>query len=244
MAANNYFNYLNQRTPLAGGAGSFDGRQGVTAPGGFSYFEEDQGPKPPGIFSQETTKEKKGSFPKRLKKISDIGIKGIQRSESEITKNAREYAQFLAGQIERGERTPIEASDLYADFGLSYGVPGAFKTAADLGSMTGGTLSTSTVEKYRPYQEFAAKTLGISWNPEDYEGIEAAATSMGKTSPEAFSRLLGQVMLNSPEYIKKNPLAFSANLPAGGYYGVGYQAPGGGFTGTYRFKPPSTVSYS
>jgi hypothetical protein len=244
MAANKYFGYLNPRTPYANASAAANGKQAVTGPGAFSYFGAEDAPKRPGIFSQEGTKEKQGSFPRRLKKISDIGIKGIQRSESEITKNAQEYAQFLAGQIERNERTPLEASDLFADFGLAYGVPGAFKTAAELGSMTGGALSTSSVEKYRPYQEFAAKTLGISWNPEDYKGIEAAAASMGKTSPEAFSRLLGQVMLNSPEYIKKNPLAFSANLPAGGYYGVGYQAPGGGFTGTYRFKPPSTVSYS
>jgi hypothetical protein len=51
-------------------------------------------------------------------------------------------------------------------------------------------------------------------------------------------------MLSSPEYVRKTPLAFAANLPYGGKYGVGYQTPDGTFTGTYRFKPPSTVNYS
>jgi hypothetical protein len=51
-------------------------------------------------------------------------------------------------------------------------------------------------------------------------------------------------MLTSPEYIRKTPLAFAANLPYGGQYGVGYSLPDGTQTGTFRFKPPSTVNYS
>jgi hypothetical protein len=192
----------------------------------------------------DTKKNDSSSFNRYLRKIGNLGIKNIQKRDKDIAQNAQDYAQFLAGQVSRGERSPTEASDLYADFGLAYKVPDAFKTAADLGSMIQGAAPTGTVERMRPFQEFAAKSLGISWSPEDMKGAEAAAASMGKTSPEEFSRLLGQTMLNSPEYIKKNPLAFSANLPFGGAYGVGYQAPGGGFTGTYRFKPPTTVDYS
>lgn len=231
-ADNNYFSYMANRTQPA--ADPF----GIAGP-----TPETKTEKAPGIFSPDYGKEKKGSFGRKLRKIADIGIKGTQKFDTEITRNAQEYAQFLAGQVGRGERSPIEASDLYADFGLAYGVPGAFKTAAQLGSMAQGTAPTGTVERMRDFQEWAAKSLGISWGAEDVKGVEAAALAMNKTSPEAFARLLGQSMLNSPEYIKKNPLAFSANLPFQGYYGVGYQAPGGGFTGTYRFKPPTTVSY-
>ena len=71
-----------------------------------------------------------------------------------------------------------------------------------------------------------------------------AARAANKTSPEAFLNLLQADLMSSPEYIRKTPLAFAANLPYGGKYGVGYQTPDGTFTGTYRFKPPSTVNYS
>lgn len=181
---------------------------------------------------------------KKLTKIGNIPIKQIQKTEADIIESAPEYAQFLAGQVTRGERSPVEASDLFADFGLSYGVPGAFKTAEELGSMAMGQAPEGVVERYRPFQQFAAKQLGIGLTEEDIKSTEAAARALGKTTPEAFSQFLGQKMLSSPEYIRKTPLAFAANLPFGGQYGVGYQTPGGTFTGTYRFKPPSTVDYS
>lgn len=181
---------------------------------------------------------------KRLTKIGNIPIKQIQKTEEDIIESAPDYAQFLAGQVTRGERSPIEASDLFADFGLAYGVPGAFKTAEELGSMAMGQAPEGVVERYRPFQQFAARQLGIGLTEEDIKSTEAAARALGKTTPEAFSQFLGQKMLSSPEYIRKTPLAFTANLPFGGQYGVGYQTPGGTFTGTYRFKPPSTVDYS
>ena len=189
-------------------------------------------------------KKKSGLGTKKLTKIGNIPIKQIQKTETDIIESAPEYAQFLAGQVTRGERSPIEASDLFADFGLAYGVPGAFKTAEELGSMAMGQAPEGVVERYRPFQQFSAKQLGIGLTEEDIKSTEAAARALGKTTPEAFSQFLGQKMLSSPEYIRKTPLAFTANLPFGGQYGVGYQTPGGTFTGTYRFKPPSTVDYS
>jgi len=192
------------------------------------------------------TKKKggKGLGTEKLMKIGNIPIKQIQETETDIIESAPDYAQFLAGQVTRGERSPIEASDLFADFGLAYGVPGAFKTAEQLGSMAMGQAPEGVVERYRPFQSFAAKQLGIGLTEEDIQSTEAAARALGKTTPEAFAQFLGQKMLSSPEYIRKTPLAFTANLPFGGQYGVGYQTPKGTFTGTYRFKPPSTVDYS
>lgn len=181
---------------------------------------------------------------KKLTKLGSIPIQQIKKTEADIIESAPDYAQFLAGQVTRGERSPVEASDLFADFGLSYGIPGAFKTAEELGSMAMGQAPEGAVERYRPFQEFAAKQLGIGLTEEDIKSTEAAARALGKTTPEAFSQFLGQKMLSSPEYIRKTPLAFTANLPFGGRYGVGYQTPEGTFTGTYRFKPTSTVNYS
>jgi len=193
----------------------------------------------------KATKKGKGGFgSKKLSKIGNIPIKQIQQTEADISRTAPDYAEFLAGQISRGERSPIEASDLYADFGLAYGIPDAFQTAATLGSMSMGAAPEGAVERYRPFQQFAAKQLGINLSEQDIKSTEAAARALGKTSPEAFSQFLGQKMLSSPEYIRKTPLAFAANLPYGGYYGVGYSQPDGTQTGTYRFKPPSTVDYS
>jgi hypothetical protein len=194
------------------------------------------------------TKEKKGKGgglgTNKLFKIGNIPIKQIQRTEKDLTQSAPDYAEFLAGQVSRGERSPIEASDLYADFGLAYGIPDAFKTASTLGSMAMGAAPEGVVERYRPFQQFAAQQLGINLSEQDIKSTEAAARALGKTSPEAFSQFLGQKMLTSPEYIRKTPLAFAANLPFGGQYGVGYSQPNGTQTGTYRFKPPSTVDYS
>lgn len=179
-----------------------------------------------------------------LKNIGKGAVKDIRQSDSSIAKQAPEYAQFLAGQVSRGERSPLEASDLFADFAFAYDVPGAFQTASELGRLQMGKAPKGVVERYRPFQAFAAKALGIGLSEEDVKLTEKTARALGKTSPEAFSQLLGQQMLSSPEYIRKTPLAFAANLPYGGKYGVGYQTPEGTFTGTYRFKPPTTVDYS
>jgi hypothetical protein len=240
MAGNNFFDYLNQKSSedseVSDRLGAIEKALGITEASPFS-----------GAMGSQPTKEKKkegGLGTGRLNKIGNIPIKQIQKTEAEIRNNAPDYAKFLAEQIGRGERSPIEASDLYADFGLAYGIPDAFKTASTLGSMTMGAAPTGAVERYRPFQQFAAKQLGINLSEEDIKSTEAAARALGKTSPEAFSQFLGQSMLTSPEYIRKTPLAFAANLPYGGQYGVGYSLPDGTQTGTFRFKPPSTVNYS
>lgn len=246
MAGNSPFSYLNKRTSgdteeVSERLGAIEEKLGiapVTALGSFFGGE------------QAKPTEKKGgstgfkSALKRLTKIGNIPVNQIQKTEEVTKESAGDYAKFLAGQVSRGERSPIEASDLFADFGLAYRIPDAFKTAEQLGSLKAGLAPEGTVEKYRPFQEFAARSLGIGLTEEDVKSTEAAARALGKTSPEAFSQFLGQKMLSSPEYIRKNPLAFAANLPYGGQYGVGYQTPGGTFTGTYRFKPQSTVDYS
>jgi hypothetical protein len=240
MAGTNFFNYLNRGSSgdseVSDRLGAIEEALGIkkTSPLGSAL-------------NPEPTKEKKsdgGIGTKKLTKIGNIPIRQIQKTEENIKSTAPDYAQFLAGQISRGERSPIEASDLYADFGLSYGIPDAFKTASTLGSMTMGAAPTGAVERYRPFQQFAAKQLGINLSEENIKSTEAAARALGKTSPEAFSQFLGQAMLTSPEYIRKTPLAFAANLPYGGQYGVGYSLPDGTQTGTFRFKPPSTVNYS
>lgn len=232
MAGNNYFDYLNQTND------AMDREQAVNARAAAERFSN-----LPGTRSVTEENENKGAFARRLGKLSRYGEKQIKLSDKQIRQNAADYAKFLAGQVSRGERSPIEASDLYADFGLAYNVPGAFSTAEQLGSMAGGLAPEGTVEKFRPFQTFAAKQLGVTLTEDDIRETEEAARVLGKTSPELFSQFLGAKLLSSPEYIRKNPLAFAANLPYNGRYGVGYQS-GGSFTGTYRFKPPSTVDYS
>jgi hypothetical protein len=245
MEENNFFSYLNAKKT----AQNFQNNQfpaGVTT--------EDSGQKGlnssrfsnlPGVKSLTEDGEKKGGgFSRRLKKIGDVGIRGIQRSQIEITRNAADYARFLAGQVGRGQRSPLEASDIYADFGLAYGIPDTFKTAEQLAGLSSGLAPEGTVEQFRPFQTFAAKQLGVDLTEQDIKETEAAARALGKTSPETFSQFLEAKLLTSPDYIRKNPLAFTANLPFGGRYGVGYQTADGGFTGTYRFKPPSSVDYS
>lgn len=245
MAGNSYFDYLNRRTSgsteeLSDRLSAIEEKFGlapVTALG--SFFGGDQ---------PKATGTKKGSgFRAAIRDIKRIGalpVKEIKETEKITEKSASDYAQFLAGQVSRGEKSPVEASDIYADFGLAYNIPDAFKTAEQLGTLKAGLAPEGTVEKYRPFQEFAARSLGIGLTEEDIKSTEAAARALGKTSPEAFSQFLGQKMLSSPEYVRKNPLAFAANLPYGGKYGVGYQTPGGTFTGTYRFNPGSTVNYN
>ena len=245
MAGNNPFDYYTKRTSdedtgMSDRLGAIEEKLGIapqTALG--SFF---------GGGNAEPTKKKGGSgyrpAIRDIKKIGSLPVKKITKSEESIKNRADDYAELLAGQVSRGERSAIEASDMFADFGLAYRIPNAFETATQLGSLKAGLAPEGTVEKYRPFQEFAARSLGIGLTEEDVKSTEAAARALGKTSPEAFSQFLGQKMLSSPEYIRKNPLAFAANLPYGGQYGVGYQTPGGTFTGTYRFKPQSTVDYS
>ena len=247
MEENNFFSYLNAKKA----AQNFQDKNPLTeiAPRDPQSGQDKFDPGArfsnlPGVRSLTQDREKKGSFPRRLKKISDIGIKGIQRSQAEITQNAADYARFLAGQVGRGQRSPLEASDIYADFGLAYGIPDAFKTAEQLAGLSTGLAPEGTVEQFRPIQTLAAKQLGVDLTEQQIKETEVAARVLGKTSPETFSQFLEARLLTSPDYIRKNPLAFTANLPFGGRYGVGYQTADGGFTGTYRFKPPSSVDYS
>lgn len=242
---NSYFGYLSGRQgtgtdeDLSGRLGAIEEKLGIaptTALG--SFFNQGE---------KEPTKKSGGigaGLVPYLKNIGKTAVKDIRQSDSGIAKQAPEYAQFLAGQVSRGERSPLEASDLFADFALAYDVPGAFQTASELGRLQMGKAPKGSIERYRPFQAFAAQALGIGLSEEDVKLTEQTARALGKTSPEAFSQLLGQRMLSSPEYIRKTPLAFAANLPYGGKYGVGYQTPEGTFTGTYRFKPPTAVDYS
>lgn len=239
-AGNDFFDYLGNKS--SGQEGEISDRLGA--------IEDALGIKKTSPLSlalgQKPTGENKkgGTGVGQLRRLGKVPIKEIQKTEETIKQTAPDYARFLAGQITRGERSPLEASDLYADFGLAYGIPDAFKTAETLGGMSMGFAPEGTVERYRPFQQFAASQLGINLSEQEIKATEAAARALGKTSPEAFSQFLGQKMLTSPEYIRKTPLAFAANLPYGGRYGVGYQKPDGTLTGTFRFKPPSTVNYS
>jgi hypothetical protein len=253
MPANNaFFDYLNKGkagdSDVSARLGNIEKALGITtdeaANPATSFFGTSQ------TKTTEGTEKKSGgsygfrSALKQLKALGKYPVTEIKESENLITESAPDYAQYLAGQIGRGQKSPEEAADLFSAFSAAYNVPGGFKTAEGLGSMSMGQAPAGTVERYRPYQEFAAKALGLNLSEEDVKSTEAVARALNKTTPEAFSQLLGQKMLSSPEYIRKTPLAFAANLPYGGKYGVGYQTPEGTFTGTYRFKPPSTVDYS
>jgi hypothetical protein len=244
MANNKYFDYLSPRqsysdSEISDRLGALEEKFGMRPTSPLSTFFA-------GRTSQEEPKKKEGltGLAKRLRKLGNVAVEDIKETDKNITQSAPDYARFLAGQISRGERSPLEASDEFVNFGLAYDVPDAFNIATQLGSMAPGTKPTASVEKYRPFQQFAARQLGLNRSEEDMKSIEQAALSLGKTSPEEFSQFLGQAMLSSPEYIRKTPLAFAANLPYGGRYGVGYQTPEGTFTGTYRFKPTSSVDYS
>jgi len=198
-------------------------------------------------YPTERVKTTGTSVGKLTKLLGEFGIRAqedLAAKEANIRESAPDYAQYLGTAVQRGQKSAAEAQDLFANFAKQYGVKGGYQTASQLGGLTMGTADESAVARYRPFQELAAKTLGISLSEEDIKGTEAAARALGKTSPEAFSEFLGKRMTASPEYIRKTPLAFTANLPFEGKYGVGYQTPEGTFTGTYRFKPPTTVNYS
>lgn len=244
-AGNDFFNYLGNKTSgqedeISERLGAIETALGIKPTSPIAAYSAGTETRPTGEDA------KKGGIKGigKLRKLANFAIGNIRKTEDYARANAADYAQFLASQIGRDQLSNQEASDLYTDFGLAYRIPDAFKTAETLGSMTRGVAPEGAVERYRPFQEFAAKQLGISLSEEDIKGTEAAARALGKTSPEAFSQFLGQKMLTSPEYIRKTPLAFAANLPYGGRYGVGYQKPDGTLTGTFRFKPPSSVDYS
>lgn len=200
-------------------------------------------------FGYPTERAKTGGtqIGKLTKILSEYGIRAqedISKLEKYGKESASDYSNYLAGLSDANQLTPLEASQQFANYASKFGIEGGYKTAAELAARPKGVAPASAVERYRPFQELAAKTLGISLSEEDIKGTEAAARALGKTSPEAFSEFLGKRMTASPEYIRKTPLAFTANLPFEGKYGVGYQTPEGTFTGTYRFKPPTTVNYS
>ena len=241
----NSFDYYTKRTTgdtseLSDRLGALEQKFGVAPTSALGSFF--------GSGTAEKTDNKGGGassgLARKLRNIGNIPIKDIRKTERVTEESAQDYADFLSGQVSRGERSPIEASDMYADFGLAYNIPDAFKTATQLGSQVAGTAPASAVDKFLPFQEYAARKLGVSRSAEDMTAFANAARAANKTSPEAFLNLLQADLMSSPEYIRKTPLAFAANLPYGGKYGVGYQTPDGTFTGTYRFKPPSTVNYS
>lgn len=214
---------------------------------GISLGEIGRPVKDPFGYPTERARPPGTSIGKLTKLLSEYGIRAqedIAAKEANIRESAPEYAQYLSTAVQRGQKSAAEAQDLFANFAQQYGVKGGYQTASQLGGLTMGTADESAVARYRPFQELAAKTLGIGLSEEDIKDTEAAARALGKTTPEAFSEFLGKRMTASPEYIRKTPLAFTANLPFEGKYGVGYQTPEGTFTGTYRFKPPTTVNYS
>jgi len=253
MPANNaFFDYLNKGkaddTDVSARLGNIEKALGIptdaAANPATSFFGTSQA-KP----TESTEKKSGGSYGfrsalKQLKALGRYPVTEIKESEDLIKESAPDYAAYLAGQIGRNAKSAAEAGDLFSAFSAAYNIPGGFKTASELASMAPGLPSEASVARYRPYQQYAAKALGLNLSEEDVKSTEAVARALNKTTPEAFSQLLGQKMLSSPEYIRKTPLAFAANLPYGGKYGVGYQTPEGTFTGTYRFKPPSTVDYS
>lgn len=214
---------------------------------GISIGEIGRPVKDPFGYPTERVRPPGTSVGKLTKLLSEYGIRAqedISKLEKYGKESAPDYANYVAGLIDTNQLTPLEASQQFADYASKFGIEGGYKTAGELAARPKGVAPSSAVERFRPYQEMAAKTLGISLSEEDIKGTEEAARALGKTTPEAFADLLGKRMLASPEYIRKTPLAFTANLPFEGKYGVGYQTPEGTFTGTYRFKPPTTVNYS
>lgn len=207
-----------------------------------------------GITSGQTEQGLGGIPAKEKKKGSALGgafrilqqqgkgaVTAIDESEKYSRQSADELANYLESQITSGRKSPTEAADMFAEFTTAYNIPGGYKTAEQLGGLTMGTAPEADVARYRPFQQFAARQLGLSLSEDQIKSTESAARALGKTSPEAFTQFLGQTMMSSPEYIRKTPLAFAANLPYGGKYGVGYQTPQGTFTGTYRFRPPNLI---
>jgi len=183
----------------------------------------------------------KPSYPNLLKRSVEIGVGGVEKikaGEEFFRKEAPGRAKYLAEQVRGGRLSPQEAATQFEEFGTSYKIPGTYETAAGLSKLAPGTAPSGS--QFRPFTQTATQLLGLGQlSPEQLKGYEKAAQAVGKTSsPEAFSQFLGQALMSSPDYLRKNPLAFTANLPFGGQYGVPHQA-GGSVTGTFRFKPPS-----
>jgi hypothetical protein len=176
-----------------------------------------------------------------LKRSVEVGVGGIEKTkagEEFFRSEAPGRAEYLTEQVRGGRLSPQEAASQFEAFGSAYQVPGTFKTAAELSKLSPG--QAPSAERYRPFTQTASQLLGLGQlSPTQLKGYEQAAQAMGKTgSAEAFSQFLGQALMTSPDYLRKNPLAFTANLPFGGKYGVPHQV-GGSVTGTYRFRPPS-----
>lgn len=261
MAGSNYFDYLNtdsRSKDLESSLSRIEQALGIAPTSRRTYSEgsrQQQAGAATSPFSSAGSKtpaasgaKKKGTGLQAMtRKLRQLGVgatQEIQKSEEDIKRDASEYAQYLAGQVRRGEKSPGEASDLFSDYAISYRVPGGFKTSEQLAGLSQGMAPAGSTDRYDPFIGLAAKNLGINFSAEQAQGVKEAARALGKTTPEAFSQFLGATMMSSPEYIRKTPLAFAANLPYGGEYGVGYQTPKGTMTGTYRFKPPSTVNWS
>lgn len=247
--ANSYFDYLGRTRPgtddVASRLGNIEQALGITAPGKEQGFFGMMGAKTPiGKKTNEGSGKSLNRIISRLKEIGFGAVEDIQKSEAGYKESAPEYAQYLSSQVTQGRRTPQEAADLMADFGIKYNIPDAFKTATQLGGMTAGTPTQESVARYRPFLDFASKTLGVDLSEQEKQETEAAARSMGKTSPEEFSQFLGQKLMTDPRYISKNAIAAFANAPFEGRYGLGEKTATGEYTGRFRFQPPTTVQYS
>jgi hypothetical protein len=176
-----------------------------------------------------------------LKRAVETGVGGIEKvkgGEDFVRGEAPGRASYLSSQVRSGTLSPQEAAAQFEAFGTAYQVPGTYETTTQLSQLQRGKGPSG--EQYRPFTQTASQLLGLGkLNPEQMKGYEQAAQAMGKTgSPEAFSQFLGQALMASPEYIRKTPLAFTANLPFEGKYGVPYQKDGA-VTGNFRFRPPS-----
>lgn len=242
---NPYINRRPQAPDVADRLGNIEKALGITSPGQPQDFFTLMGSK-----QQTAKKENTGSrglnrLIRQLQRTGSGAIRDIKKSEAGYKQSLPEYSSYLASQVTGGSRSPQEAADLMANFGLSYNVPDAFKAASQLGGMTAGTPTEESASRYRPFQTFAAKALGINWSDQDIQETEAAARAMGKTkSAEEFSQFLGQRMMTDPRYISRNAVAAFANAPFGGQYGFGKKSATGEYTGRFDFNPPSTVKYS
>lgn len=239
------FNRRPQAPDVADRLGNIEKALGITSPGQPQDFFTLMGSK-----QQATKKESTGSrglnrLIRQLQKTGTSAVEDIQKSEAGYKQSLPEYSNYLASQVTSGVKSPQEAADLMSNFGLSYNVPDAFKAATQIGSMTPGAQTEQSAARYRPFQTFAAKALGLNWTDQDIQETEAAARAMGKTaSAEEFSQFLGQRMMTDPRYISRNAVAAFANAPFGGQYGLGKKSATGEYTGRFDFNPPSTVKYS
>ena len=196
-----------------------------------------------GEFGFETGEYATGSptYVNLLKRAVETGVGSIEKikgGEDYLTKEAPGRASYLASQVRSGKLSAEEAASQFEAFGNAYQIPGTYETTTQLSELQRGKGPSG--EQFRPFTQAASQLLGLGkLSPEQMKGYEEAAQAMGKTgSSEAFSQFLGQALMASPDYIRKTPLAFTANLPFEGKYGIPYQKDGA-VTGTFRFRPPS-----